>query len=81
MGAQDLDSNSAWHCPNDPQHRTGWNRTKPRRTKDVDVEPNAGANSDSDNQSATPSTGAYESNSEIDFTEESEDEGDRQPRV
>ena len=33
----------------------------------MDIEPNAGANSDNDSRNATPSTGAYEPNSEIDF--------------
>ena len=50
------------------------NRTKSRRTKDVDVEPNAGDGSDSDDRSVALGADDCESNSEIDFTEESEDD-------
>ena len=51
------------------------NRTKSRRTKDVDVEPAADAGDSDSNQSASPGTGDYgESNSEIEFSED--DEGD-----
>ena len=52
------------------------NRTKSRRTKDVDVEPSAGPGDDSNNQSASPDTGDYgesDSNSEIEFSEDDED--------
>ena len=50
------------------------NRTKSRRTKDVDVEPTASAGDGDYNQSAPPNTGGYgELNSEIEF---SEDDGD-----
>ena len=50
------------------------NRTKSRRTKDVDAEPNASDDSGSDDRSGAPGAGDCESNSEIDFTEESEDD-------
>ena len=46
------------------------NRTKSRRTKDVDVEPNAGEYSGDDDRDEA----LDESNSEIDFTEEPEDD-------
>ena len=52
------------------------NRTKSRRTKDVDVEPSAEAGDNDDNQSASPDTGEYgesDSNSEIEFSEDGED--------
>ena len=46
------------------------NRTKSRRTKDVDVEPTASAGDGDYNQSAPPNTGGYgELNSEIEFSE------------
>ena len=48
------------------------NRTKSRRTKDVDVEPNAGEYSGDDDRDEA----LDESNSEIDFTEESGDDSD-----
>ena len=51
------------------------NRTKSRRTKDVDVEPAADAGDSDGNQSASPGTGDYgESNSEIEFSEGGEDD-------
>ena len=47
------------------------NRTKSRRTKDVDVEPAADVGGSDSNRSASPGTGDYgESNSEIDFSED-----------
>ena len=47
------------------------NRTKSRRTKDVDVEPAVGTGDGNGDQSAPPDTGDYgESNSEIEFSEE-----------
>ena len=52
------------------------NRTKSRRTKDVDVEPNAGDDSDNGGQDGAPGVGGHESNSEIDFTEKSGGESD-----
>ena len=49
-------------------------RTKSRRTKDVDVEPAADAGDGNGDQSAPPDTGDYgESNSEIEFSEEDDD--------
>ena len=48
------------------------NRTKSRRSKDVDVEPNAGEYSDDDGRGEA----LDKSNSEIDFTEESGDDSD-----
>ena len=59
------------------------NRTKSRRTKDVDVEPAADAGGSDSNQSASPGTGGYgESNSEIEFSEDDESDdggGDSTP--
>ena len=52
------------------------NRTKSRRTKDVDVEPNAGDDSDSGGRGGAPVADGHESNSEVDFTEESGGESD-----
>ena len=50
------------------------NRTKSRRTKDVDVEPTADVGGSGSNQSASPGTGDYgESNSEIEFSEDDDD--------
>ena len=40
----------------------------------MDVEPNADDNSDNENRGETPNMGGCELDSEIDFTEESEDE-------
>ena len=42
----------------------------------MDVEPNAGDDSDNDGRDGTPGADGHESNSEVDFTEESGDESD-----
>ena len=56
------------------------NRTKSRRTKDVDVEPAANADGSDGNQSASPDTGGYgESNSEIEFSEDDDSDDDSTP--
>ena len=56
------------------------NRTKSRRAKDVDVEPAAGMDGSDGSQSASPDTGGYgESNSEIDFSEGEDGDGDSTP--
>ena len=56
------------------------NRTKSRRTKDVDVEPTADAESSDDNQSASPDIGGYgESDSEIEFSESGDSDDDDAP--
>ena len=53
---------------------TQGDRTKPRRTKDADVEPTTGAGDGGGNQSASPDTGDYgESNSVIEFSEDDDD--------
>ena len=52
------------------------NRTKSRRTKDVDVEPTADVGGSDDNQSASPDTGGYgESDSEVEFSESDDSDG------
>ena len=56
------------------------NRTKSRRTKDVDVEPAAGMDGSDGSQNASPDTGGYgESNSEIDFSEDEDGDVDSTP--
>ena len=42
----------------------------------MDVEPNAGDDSDNGGRGGTPGADGHESNSEVDFTEESGDESD-----